>query len=208
MISMSLVWLMTLSCQYYSGQVLSHSVTQGDMTESQAAKIVENVFYHNSNRLYKLGLPSDPPLLSAIPTTGPSSPLGKINVKRTLNTLEHSRTRFIRIHFVDYNNIIRRRIIPIERIKEMVSNSSAAPRAGVSLTKACLGMLDGTTSPAFSSIGEYLLEIDWHSLRPPSYRKGHAFAMGNLEERVSELGSSGLSKLAICPRNTLNRIVE
>ncbi|KAK0200926.1 amidohydrolase 2 [Desarmillaria ectypa] len=49
-------YLGTLQARTALCEVLSELVTSGDLTEKQAVKIVQDVLFHNSNRVYNLGL--------------------------------------------------------------------------------------------------------------------------------------------------------
>ncbi|KAK0463211.1 amidohydrolase 2 [Desarmillaria tabescens] len=49
-------YLGTLQARTALSEVLSELVTSGDLTENQAVKIVQDVLFHNSNRVYNLGL--------------------------------------------------------------------------------------------------------------------------------------------------------
>ncbi|KAG7447321.1 amidohydrolase 2 [Guyanagaster necrorhizus] len=49
-------YLGTLQARTALCEVLSELVTCGDLTENQAVKIVQDVLFHNSNRVYNLGL--------------------------------------------------------------------------------------------------------------------------------------------------------
>ncbi|KIJ23263.1 hypothetical protein M422DRAFT_39703, partial [Sphaerobolus stellatus SS14] len=185
--------------------ILAESVTNGELTEIQAAKIVENMLYHNSNDLYKLGLPPNPPLLSttsnSIITPPPTSTAG-VNI-HTLDSLVNEGTKFVRLHWVDYNNRIMYRVIPIERLQDMLRKS---PRAGVTVGKLGFSLVDGTVAQGLLGAGDYFMAIDLDSLRPPSYANGHAFAIGAFQEKELIAGEVVYSDL--CPRRTLKRIVD
>src|SRR5882724_351910 len=146
------------------------------MTETQAATLVERAFFHNSNELYKLGLTPQPTNLSVPSLTSPQ--LGPI--ASTLDTLVAQGTRFVRLHWVDFLNIVRCRIIPLVRLQCMLSTSA---HGGVTITKACLGLIGENLAPGFGPSGEYVLVPDLDSLRASLNANGHAFLMGTFEEK-------------------------
>jgi glutamine synthetase len=124
----------------------------------------------------------------------------------TIEKLEQTGIRFIRLQWVDLVNNIRFRVIPIAHFKRMLTSS----RPSISITKVSLGLVFITTAPGFSAIGEYLYVIDWSSVMLCPYAPGHASVMGYFEEKDPVPGPDGQPtvKVDICPRTILRSIVE
>lgn len=173
------------------------------MTEAQATTVVERAFFHNANALYALGLTPRPTNLT-VPSPTPTGP-----VVPALDALAAQGTRSVRLHWVDLSNTVRYRVVPIARLQRMVA-TSAHGGVGVTITKACLGLICENLVPGFGPSGEYILVPDLDSLRAASYADGHAFVMGTLEEKepVQRADGTQTVEVDVCPRTVLRRIVE
>jgi hypothetical protein len=114
---------------------------------------------------------------------------------------------YIRLQWVDYTNVTRYRIIPRTAFRELMS----APRPGVGVTKAALGLVGMTVVPGFSATGEYLYTPDLTSARLCGYAPRHASIMGWFEEKLPSPGNEGRKdalKVPLCPRGLLRDIVQ
>lgn len=167
------------------------------MSEAQAVEAVENLFFHNSNQVYKLGLTPQPtslslPLVSLVPGSSATT---------TLDTLASAGIKFVRIHWIDYTNTVRFRLLPVKFLQKMA-------RPGFAIAKVALAfVVDMVPSRGYNAIGEWLLSLDLSSLRYITYAPTHAFAMGFLEEK--ELDSAGrIVEVPVCPRGVLRKVVS
>jgi len=87
---------------------------------------------------------------------------------------------------------------------------STSAHGGVTITKACLGLIGENLAPGFGPSGEYVLVPDLDSLRASLNANGHAFLMGTFEEKepVKRADGSETVEVDVCPRTALRRIVE
>lgn len=130
--------------------------------------------------------------------------LGKDDV---LDKLEGNGIRYIRLQWVDYTNITRYRVIPVAIFCKLLS----APRPGIALSKAVLGIIGSSLAPGFSGTGEYLYTPDLNSIRLCGYAPGHASLMGWFEETLPILDNAGNAltrKVPLCPRWLLQGIIQ
>lgn len=110
--------------------------------------------------------------------------------------------KFIRITWSDYINNIRYRVVPRKYFKKLLHSS----RPGVSITKACFGLVFLALAPNFTGTGEYLYVIDQSSFRVSPYAPGHASVFGFFQEKEPH-PQYGL-EVPLCPRKLLKDIVE
>jgi glutamine synthetase len=162
----------------------------------QAIKIVEDLFFHTSNKLYGLNLtlkPMSKATKSLAFRTRPSVSTDLETLTSFLN--EHSPIKFLRLQWVDYTASPRLRIIPIKRALTMLQNQTSL---NIGITKACLELLQNDTIISEgSATGEYKLHAVFSSLKPgPS--EGYAVVQGEFRE---DDGSAA----ALCPRSVLRR---
>ncbi|KAF8548604.1 glutamine synthetase/guanido kinase [Imleria badia] len=113
--------------------------------------------------------------------------------------------RYVRIQWVDYNNQVRCRILPVSYFCKLLESE----RPGIMLTKATLGVIVLEIAPGFSAVGEHIYVIDFSSFRPCSYAPGHAVFFGFFQEQVSVPRPSGPSfAVPLCPRTVLSRLLR
>lgn len=144
--------------------------------------------------------------LKYLPVSAKLPNLGRGDVRRVLRRLDELGIRYIRLQWVDYTNITRDRIIPLPAFSELLG----APRPGVGITKAALGIVGVSMAPGFSGNGEYLYTPDLSSIRLCGYAPGHASLMGWFEEKSpiqKQVGKDALS-VPLCPRGLLRGIVN
>jgi glutamine synthetase len=128
--------------------------------------------------------------------------LGQGNV---ILELEKNGIRYVRFQWVDYTNITRYRIIPLSAFRKLLS----APRPGIGITKAVLGLIGPSIAPGFSATGEYLYTPDLSSTRLCGYAPGHASLMGWFEEKVPTQENDSEDVFSTpCPRRLLKGIVK
>ncbi|KAJ6570168.1 hypothetical protein DFH09DRAFT_1246990 [Mycena vulgaris] len=113
---------------------------------------------------------------------------------------------YVRIYWVDFVNIRRCRIVPVEYFKALLNSN----RPGVNIGKVCLGLVYLTVAPGFLPIGEYLYAIDITTLKPCPFAPGHAAVLGQFEEKTAIPGADGnlTVKVDLCPRTLLRRIID
>lgn len=143
-------------------------------------------------------------------TTSPVQPYG---IHYTPSTLVHARKRlsvddlpvhgidFVRLQWNDFTNLTRFRVVPLSSFRALLE----APRPGIGITKACLGVVNTTLAEGFPTRGEYAFVPDLDTLTICAYAPGHASVMGWFQEKQPAPGSKSLD-VALCPRTLLNRI--
>ena len=162
----------------------------------QAIKVVEDLFFHTSNKLYGLNLPLEP--LSK--STNSIAFRGRQSSSSDLETLtdflkEHPSTKFLRLQYLDYTATPRLRVIPVKHALAVLQDKTSLD---LGITKASLGLLQNDTIIAGeNATGEYRLQAVLSSLKPgPSER----FASMQGEFREDD-GSAA----TLCPRSVLRR---
>ncbi|KAJ7510416.1 hypothetical protein B0H11DRAFT_2216215 [Mycena galericulata] len=113
---------------------------------------------------------------------------------------------YMRIYWVDYVNVRRCRIVPVQYFKSLLKSN----RPGVNIAKVCLGLVYLTVAPGFLPFGEYLYRIDMSTLKPCPFAQGHMAVLGRFEEKVPIPGTDGNPTVEVnmCPRTLLGRIIE
>ena len=115
------------------------------------------------------------------------------------------RIRYVRIQWVDLNNQVRCRVLPVSHFYNLLESE----RPGVTLTKAALGLVVLQVAPGFSAVGEHIYVIDFSSFRVCTYAPGHAVFFGFFQEQVSVPRPSGPSfEVPFCPRTVLSRLLR
>ena len=162
----------------------------------QAVKIVQDILFNTSNRLYNLGLTLN--LLGSpqqLTTSLKATKIAKLDV--LIQFLERNPSiKFLRLQWLDYTATLRLRIIPIKPALEMFNKQKS-----IGITKAVLGLIhQDAMVPAFSPVGEYELIPCFEGLQLGE-RAGYATVQCEFREKDG-------SEVAICPRSALKRIVE
>lgn len=182
--------------------VLPEYVRNNVLSVSQAIKIVEDFFFHTSNKIYDLKLPLKPlNLLKPLkPTLSLSSGVSSVNDVKVLTSFlrNHSRIKFVRLQYLDYTATPRLRVIPTKRALNILEKE---PHLNIGITKASLGLLQNDTIiPGVSASGEYRLRADFSSMRA-----GPTLEYASLQ---GEFYNADGSEVALCPRSTLRRTIE
>ncbi|KAN0088896.1 hypothetical protein V8E55_005953 [Tylopilus felleus] len=89
--------------------------------------------------------------------------------------------RYVRIQWVDLNNQVRCRVLPVTHFRKFLESD----RPGVTVVKGALGVVVLQLAPGFSPVGEYVYVIDFSSFRPCNYAPGHAVFFGFFQEQVA-----------------------
>ncbi|KAG9080867.1 hypothetical protein FS749_007869 [Ceratobasidium sp. UAMH 11750] len=204
-------------------EVLAENIARGDIHLGDAIKIAKRMLFENSNQLYNLGLayteldPEADPIStglnnSAQPTMNdsPSTSLSSL-----VDALRSQGIKFVRLAWVDYVNLLRYRVIPIDHFvsivgSQLIKTPSSFPseqlaESGTSIVQAALGLVanDGLT-PGVSTSGDRDLKPDFSSTWKPSYAPGHAYMMG----RFFHKSHAGGAEFETCPRTILQRVVQ
>ena len=180
--------LRSLTCQ-----VLWDYVKDEVLTIPQAIKIVEDLLFNTSNKLYNLNLPLLP-LTSQVLSHGVSD-LDSL----TEFLKDNPRTKFIRLQYLDYTATPRVRVIPVRRALSMLGDNPKDLSIGI--TKASLGLLQSdTTIPSVTATGQYNLHAIFSSLKPGP-TKDYASVQGELYEEDG-------SESSLCPRSILRRTTQ
>lgn len=191
--------------------VLCGYVRRGDLTWQQATELVENVLFHNSNRLYDLSMTMDTPL--STPKTEPASPQAPLLLE-SASTVPQPTTasetlanllsidpsiQFIRVCWQDMTGTLRAQSMPLQRAQSLASSTNALE---LSVSQAAMGILQNDhLIERASATGEWNLCTDLRSLRSGP-RSGHAMAMGDFKTK------DNASPVALCPRTVLRNTVE
>ncbi|KAH7148839.1 hypothetical protein EDB81DRAFT_650162 [Dactylonectria macrodidyma] len=176
--------------------VLTDYVRKEDLTWAQAAHLVEDIFFNNSNKLYTLGLGLKP--LVPKTRTDVVAPTDS-NMQMLAKLLKgKEEARFLRVYWNDMTAMPRMRAIPIRRVWSLLRNGE---ELSFGVTKASLGLLQNDVpAPGVSPSGEYRLHPDLNTLRPGP-RKGHVTVSGDFKEMDG-------SAVSLCPRTLLKRTLE
>ncbi|KAJ7284618.1 hypothetical protein C8J57DRAFT_1289106 [Mycena rebaudengoi] len=120
--------------------------------------------------------------------------------------LEKHRASYVRIYWCDLVNVRRCRIVPVEHFKALLKSN----RPGVTIAKACLGLVYLFLTPGFLPVGEYLYTIDLATLKPCPFAAGHMAVLGQFEEKTAVVGVDGQVSVQVelCPRTALRRILS
>ena len=113
-------------------------------------------------------------------------------------------TRFIRLTWVDMSSVIRCKVLTLKHFRALVSKSpNGVPTT--TLATASLGLVGRTLVDGFSVAGDYLIEVDFTSLRLLSYIPGHAMVFGWL--KPVSIGPGPQLTDPLCPRTILKNVV-
>lgn len=177
-------------------QVLGHKLSRNRIKVSEAIRIVQDVFFNTSNKLYNLGLTLTP--IKTGPDTISTTKGTKITKLEILERFlsENPSTKFIRLQWLDYTATLRVRVIPVKVARELFNSQRS-----IGITKASLGLLQHDLMvPGFSPVGEYELIPCFDGLRRGD-RPEYAIVQGEFRELDG-------SEVGICPRTLLRNIVE
>ncbi|KAG9123667.1 hypothetical protein FRC07_014349, partial [Ceratobasidium sp. 392] len=181
-------------------EVLADNIAREEISFDDAIKIAKRIFFENSNKLYNLGidykeldLNSDPVgIASTISSLPPPKSLvsqqmsaspndtdqrtmdsnNSTSISSLIASFKSQNIRFVRLAWVDYVNLIRYRIIPIDAFASVVGSkliqtrssppSEQLAESGISLVQATLGLVtnDGLT-PGVSTSSDHDLKPDF-----------------------------------------------
>ena len=170
------------------------------LTVASAIKIVHDVLFLTSNRLYGLELTLTPMDDSAISKRSTSSRVTDLKPIANLEILkdflaQNPSIKYLRLQWLDYTATARLRIFPIQHALKMFEEGRC-----VGVTKAVLGLLqEDVISPGFNATGQYDLYPIFESLRIGE-RAGYATVQCEFRDQGNHV--------AACPRTSLRAIVD
>ncbi|CAE6505401.1 unnamed protein product [Rhizoctonia solani] len=224
--------------RFYLGALQSRQALAGALAEyvdrqeirfEEALGIAKQVFFENSNKLYSLGIKYaelDPATLdkgSVIPssthveTEHPARLPSNLDLPNSISFIKSQGIKFIRLAWVDYVNMIRYRVVPIDHFTSIsgskfisgleTSSSQRIAESGPSVVRVGLSLGIQDSMPAGSSVsGDFDLRADFSSMWRAPFAPNHAYMMGRFFEKPHYQGGGGQSE--ICPRTILHRIVQ
>ncbi|GJN72383.1 hypothetical protein PCL_04163 [Purpureocillium lilacinum] len=167
--------------------VLCDYVHKGDLSWAQAIRVVEDLLFHNANRLYNLKLEMHPQASPDLVVRGTTPPSAILQLDDSV--------QFLRVCWNDMTATPRMRAVPMRRVQSLLQGKEGL---SFGITKACLGMTQtGARASGASAVGEWRLHPDLGSLRVGP-RVGHATVMADFREQDG-------SVVPLCPRSALQR---
>lgn len=175
--------------------VLHDFVDKGDLSWVQAAQLVQDILFHNSNMLYGLKLKFKE--IDSFP-----SPIGSIETGQASILARFLQgkpnPRFLRVYWNDYTASPRMKAVPMRRVWDMLRNGQDI---SFDVASACLGATQiDTLAQGVSSTGGYRLHPDLKTLRIGP-REGHITVMGDFRD------DQGLP-VELCPRSLLQQTID
>ncbi|KAM3084085.1 hypothetical protein ACMFMG_001807 [Clarireedia jacksonii] len=163
-----------------------------------AVKIVEDIFFNTSNKLYDLKLEMIPFERDvAYQSAGSCATAGDLEIVRRLMEA-HLEIKFLRIQFIDYTATTRLRIVPITRVLNLLEQGL---HVSIGLSSSSLTLMQNNQLiTGILPSGEYRLSPVFTSLRPGPSRR-YISAPGELQ--IMDHPS-----LTACPRRLLREIVD
>lgn len=184
-------------------RVLGGYIEQQALEAGQAVRIVQDLLFRTSNRLYQLKIPLTllPPSQTNIPSRlGPynaSSTKELAILKRFID--ENPTIKFLRLQWLDYTSTHRVRLLPIKRALASFQEGNF-----ISITKAVLGLLQTDMAvTGFSAVGAYSLVPCFDSIR-----RGDGCKWKNYATVQCEFQEESQKPVSFCPRTALRTIVE
>lgn len=180
-------------------QVLREYVDRKALNVTEAIKIVRDVFFNTSNKLYNLELEMHP-FVTSPALKGPAQSLGKewaVNSLQLTTFLhKHPSTRYLRFQWLDYTATLRVRVVPTGQALKLSADGEYMTIANV-----VLGLLQNDhLCNGFVPNDVYHLYPRFESLRLGS-RPGYATVQ-------CELRDTDNKELSTCPRTCLRRQIE
>ncbi|KAI9706115.1 MAG: hypothetical protein M1836_005521 [Candelina mexicana] len=175
-------------------KVLKQYVIRESLTVPEAIKVVKDIYFNTSNRLYELNLTLSP-MISSPAVLKKSKKMDNIALFTTF--LEANPTvKYLRVQWLDYTSILRARVFPIRQALNLFGKGSYLA------IFPCLGNLQNDIlAPGHVPIGMMNLNPCFEGLRLGA-RPGHATVQGEFLEANAE------NEVAACPRTILRKVVE
>ncbi|KAL3956894.1 hypothetical protein ACCO45_009740 [Purpureocillium lilacinum] len=109
--------------------VLCDYVHKGDLSWAQAIRVVEDLLFHNANRLYNLKLEMHPQASPDLVVRGTTPPSAILQLDDSV--------QFLRVCWNDMTATPRMRAVPMRRVQSLLQGKEGL---SFGITKACLGM--------------------------------------------------------------------
>ncbi|KAJ1302136.1 hypothetical protein OPQ81_000965 [Rhizoctonia solani] len=218
--------------------VLAEYIERQEIRFEEALVIAKQVFFENSNKLYGLRInyaelnpPAHfdasrrvyptPTAVISVPSPAESAQLARIppnlDLPASIAFMKSQGIKFIRLAWLDYVNIMRYRIIPIDRFASLSGSkfiyspeSSTTQRiaeSGLSLTRVALTMgVRGLVPSGLPTSGDTDLKADFSSMWKAPFAPNHAYMMGRFFEKPYYQTDGGVSD--ICPRTILHNLIR
>ncbi|CAE6522510.1 unnamed protein product [Rhizoctonia solani] len=226
-------YLGALQSKQALSEVLAEYVDRQEIQFEEAFGIAKQIFFENSNKLYSLGIKytelystqssdalrhANQPLDAPLHETGQLARLpANLDLPSSISFIKSQGIKFIRLTWVDYVNMIRYRVIPIEHFAHIsgnqfvsgsdTSSSQRIAESGPGVVRVGLSLGVQDSMPAGSLVsGDFELRADFLSMWKASFTPNHAYMMGRFFEKEHYPGGSGGSE--ICPRTILHRIIQ
>ncbi|KAG6013895.1 hypothetical protein E4U41_004983, partial [Claviceps citrina] len=198
--------------------VLCGFVRRGDLSWTDARRLVEDMVFHTANRIYHLGLrlrrgrssdgssglvsgnAEDNQIASSAPAEQHQHQHQQLLA--SLRPTDDAPLHFVRLYWTDYTGTTRLRVLPARRALALLH--SGEPLA-VTVTRAALGMLQNDSLVAgVNASGQYRVQADPSSLRRGP-KPGHSMLMCDLRDDDDDGG--GGTPAVLCPRSSLGAAV-
>lgn len=179
--------------------MLSEYVRDGALDYAQAIRVVEDIFFNTSNKLYDLQLH-----LKRLATKFPNRANSPTDLEVLGDFLKtHSDVKHLRLQYIDYTGTPRLRVIPIKRALSVLTGKIHGRNRylSVGITKASLGHLQNHALVAgVDGTGEYILKAVLSSLK--------AGPTAQFASVQGEFRDKGDKEVILCPRSILRRAVD
>lgn len=174
--------------------VLRELTQAGDLSYTQATKLVKDILFNNSNKLYNLGLNfKEHDRISGdelTPGFSSSTALSKI-------AAASPDVQFLRISWVDLTSTPRLRMFPMRRVRALAQEGKLL---SCNVVTAGIGILQNDTLPEGAvPVSELKMMPDWDTLKEGP-RKGHMIVRGDFQRPDG-------GPVSVCPRTTLKGVL-
>ncbi|CAJ0648586.1 6494_t:CDS:10 [Entrophospora sp. SA101] len=173
----STYYLATVQTKEILSKVLTEFVDSEYLNVDEALNIIKNILFENSNKLYKLNLTLKLPESTFSPLQVVSA--GKH--AKLFTDLKSKGVKFVRLGLMDYCNLHRIRLVPIDRFFNDIVNN------GLSCAKAIPAFPffidDVSVGSGISVTGEMLLFPDLNTIKQIPYHPSHAHCHVFMKEK-------------------------
>ncbi|KAJ1302130.1 hypothetical protein OPQ81_000959 [Rhizoctonia solani] len=226
-------YLGALQSRQALAEVLAEYVAREEILFEEALGIAKQIFFENSNKLYNLGIKYtelDLVRSSSMPDKSRTTPFehtpaveaGQLNrlpanldLPSSISFIRSQGIKFIRLVWVDYVNMIRYRVIPIDHFASVsggkfisgpeTSSSQRIAESGPGIVRVGLSLGVQDSMPVDSSVSrDFDLRADFSSMWKAPFAPGNAYMMGRFFEKAHYQGGES----DICPRTILHRITQ
>ncbi|CAH1763063.1 11799_t:CDS:10 [Entrophospora sp. SA101] len=190
-------YLATVQTKEILSKVLTEFVDSEYLNVDEALNIIKNILFENSNKLYKLNLTLKLPESTFSPLQVVSA--GKH--AKLFTDLKSKGVKFVRLGLMDYCNLHRIRLVPIDRFFNDIVNN------GLSCAKAIPAFPffidDVSVGSGISVTGEMLLFPDLNTIKQIPYHPSHAHCHVFMKEK-----DASRSGFPFCTRTLLKNVLD